>query len=434
MTTHTPDSTSSRWQPVNGGGTTFRRGDAVLTFDGTSVRVMHDGHTWEESFGHPDHLWHHGGFPRILDSWLRTENLPDGAGLEQACGRIEEEVIEAEITAQVRQQEEQLFDAQAKLDDARIAVQRVQEKLPPGSFADRVTSRRVDLVKVIEEGIEPASYIPGSGGTLIVEARHLATAPRKVGKSIAWQATAVRIVLAGGRVVILDRENGGRIYALRLADFISAWKLTPEQLGMVRENLHYYAFPSIRREDREHLAEEWAEFDLVVFDSQRGFQTWLGMKEDSSDDYGEFMEFLIDPLHREGVATLVLHNTGHGNKGRGRGTSSQGDLHDVLLVMKKTEPYFIDTTGEVHLQVDENREGHSGAWTMKIGGGVYEDWTPASAGAGAAKGSRGRKEANIVLMRILLAEDPAMTDEALAVELGVEPKTVGRYRKELTEG
>lgn len=80
----------------------------------------------------------------------------------------------------------------------------------------------------------------------------------------------------------------------------------------------------------------------------------------------------------EGVATLVLHNAGHGDKERGRESSSQGDLHDVLLTIKKTRPYFIDTAGEIHLKAIESREGHSGERTMKIRGGVFGEWESVS--------------------------------------------------------
>jgi hypothetical protein len=418
---------SDRWVPVEGEEGTFRSGDAVLTFDGTHVQVMRNGDTWEESFGHPDGLQPHGFHP-VLDSWLREGGL-DGTGLEQACDRIERDAIAAEIREQVEEQERQIEEAQAQLDDARGAVQEARDAIPAGSFEERVTSRRVDLVTLVKEGIEPMSYIPGSAGTLIAKARHQATAPRKVGKSICWQMTAIRIALEGGKVVTVDRENGERRYGLRLEDMMAAWGLTPEQLRLIQENWHYFPWPTLLREDKARLAEEWAAFDLVVFDSQRGFMTGLGLKENESDDYSEFMDALIDPLHQAGVATLVLHNTGYGDKDRGRGSSSQGDLHDVLLSMKKTEPYFIDTTGKVFLEIKENREGHSGAWACTIGGGVYGDWEQARSGDGSAKGSGERKDANVEQTRILLAEDPGITNKQIAEVLDVDPKTARSYRK-----
>jgi hypothetical protein len=43
----------------------------------------------------------------------------------------------------------------------------------PGSFADRVASRRIDLVKRLRDGIPPVDYLPGSlsGNTRLARAR-----------------------------------------------------------------------------------------------------------------------------------------------------------------------------------------------------------------------------------------------------------------------
>ena len=62
---------------------------------------------------------------------------------------------------------------------------------------------------------------------------------------------------------------------------------------------------------------------LVIFDSSRKFLDHLGLGESSSDDYGQFMDALVDPLMAAGVATLILDNTGHGASRRARGTSSK---------------------------------------------------------------------------------------------------------------
>lgn len=426
-TTENPTRDSARW--TGDGEGAHRLGSASLAFDETRVTLVQDGQRWEESFGHPDRLDGQGGFHAVLTSWLAGRDLT-AAGLEDPCARIEQKVLEHDTEEQVRAFER----AQAKLADAEAAIIEVQERIAPGSFEERVANRRVDLVAAIEHGIKPPEFVPGSDDTLVQGARHLIAAPRKVGKSIAQQATAVRIVLAGGRVAILDRENGARIYARRLDDMMDAWGVSPADREIIRANLHYYAFPALRREDRDQLAEAWAGFDLVTFDSQRGFLTNLGMKEDSSDDYARFMDAVIDPLHQVGTATLVLHNTGHGDKGRGRGSSSQGDLHDVLLVMKKVEPYFVDTVGKIHMRVDENREGTSGSWTMEIGGGEYGRWAPASPGEEHAKGSEGRKAANLAQLKQLLADDPEATDQALAARLEVSARTVQNYRNEIADG
>ena len=418
--------TEGRWEQVEAEGNSFRRGDAVLTFDGTTVRVVRDGTTWEEGFGHPDHLAHHGGFPAILDSWLSTVGLPDGVGLEQACTRVEEEFIEAEIAAQVRRYEEQLFDAQVKLDDAREAVDEMREE-SSGSFAERVSQTRVNLVEVMRGDLTPPPEIEGSGGVLLEGVRHLWPMDRKGGKSIATEVTAVDIVLAGGRVVILDRENGERRYALRLKDIADARKLTEDHLTMLEERLSYYAYPRLRKGDREEMVREMEGADLVVFDSSRMFLSSLNLRENESDDYAEFMAELIEPLHREGIATLILDNAGWSDSGRPRGSSAKEDLNEQLFHAEKSKEFDINTTGEILLGVKESRDGVTGTWSMRIGGGVYDPWEKSHRHVGQKEG----KPERMRRMRELLAADPAMSDEDLAEELGLSTRTVERYRKEL---
>lgn len=247
-----------------------------------------------------------------------------------------------------------------------------------GSFADRVASRRVSLVELIERGLPPLDFLPASDEMLVRGKRHMIAAPAKAGKSLAVLVHVIDMILEGANVVIFDRENGALTYAMRLADIMSARRLTPEQRDVVREALAYHQFPSLTQDDQVALALYCHRMDLVVFDSQRMFLSELGLKEDASDDYAAFMAALIDPLFRDGVATLVLDNTGHTDKKRSRGTSSKGDLNEVMFSLQKTADFDLYTTGAVRLKVELTRFGNTGEWTMKLGGGQYSSWQSGS--------------------------------------------------------
>ncbi len=252
------------------------------------------------------------------------------------------------------------------------------EEVPePGSFNARVISRRVDLVALIRTGIPPREYHAHSAGMFVRGKRITIAAPRKSGKSLACLAHWVRMVLAGERVAILDRENGGDEYSRRLDQIMDAWQLGAAERDLVAANLIYIEHPRLRRGDYADLVRYFAEelaVDLVCFDSQRMFLSDFGLKEKDSDDYTTFMDQAVDPLAIAGVTTVTLDNTGHGDQKRGRGTASKGDLNEILFYLEGVVPFDKATTGEIKLVIDDSRFGDSGSWTMQIGGGVFGEW------------------------------------------------------------
>ena len=90
------------------------------------------------------------------------------------------------------------------------------------------------------------------------------------------------------------------------------------------QRLRYYAWPAL---STDWSADEWAAalagVDLVMFDSSRLVLSAAGLAEDSNDDYAKFVNALLIPLARAGIATLVLDNTGHGERDRARGASTK---------------------------------------------------------------------------------------------------------------
>lgn len=246
----------------------------------------------------------------------------------------------------------------------------------PGSFEERVKARRVDLVRLIHDGLPPIEYLPESDGMLVKGKRHLIAAPRKEGKSITMLVHWVQMALAGARVIVFDRENGAELYAERLEQIIAAWGLgKPEELKL-RRKLDYYEFPRLRPSDGEALAELASGAAVVVFDAQRMFLTDFGLREGESDDYSLFMAAVIDPLFHAGVATVILDNTGHSETGRSRGSSAKGDLNEVLFTLKAESDFSLHRRGKVRLILEpgNSRFGNEGTWEMQIGGGAFTGW------------------------------------------------------------
>jgi hypothetical protein len=243
-----------------------------------------------------------------------------------------------------------------------------------GSFADRVAGRRVDLLARIRDGLPPIEYVPGSSDRYVTGRRHHLPAPKKTGKSLLAALDAVDIPLAGGHVVILDRENGANLYASRLEAIIAARQLDDTEQDKIAAGLSYFEFPRLNRTDETAFVELCTGADLAVFDSQRTFLSDLGLDENDSDDYARFMAALIDPLFRAGIATLILDNAGHGDPKRGRGSSSKGDLNEILFTIDAVEPFDADTTGRLRLDIADSRLGTNGRWELDIGGGVFGHW------------------------------------------------------------
>ncbi len=252
-----------------------------------------------------------------------------------------------------------------------------REPPEPGSFEARVSSRRVDLVRLVERGLPPLIYVAASEGMLVKGKRHLLVAPMKDGKSISTLNHLVDVVLEGDAVAILDRENGSDTYARRLADIFTARDLSKVQLQQVRRKLVYYEFPQFKKNDADNLVAEFADFDLVVFDSQRMFLSDFNLKESDSDDYALFMRYAIDPLFQAGTATLILDNAGHDtrNQNRSRGTSAKGDLNEIMFSLAIEAEFGLHRAGRVRLKVEKSRFGNWGEWTMEIGGGQFGRWT-----------------------------------------------------------
>jgi AAA domain len=245
--------------------------------------------------------------------------------------------------------------------------------------AQALSASRVDLIQLIETGIPEREYVPGAQGLLPRGKRILVAAERKTGKSLAiGVVAAVDIVLAGGIVVILDRENTSDEYARRLDSVITSRALRDDSVELIRKNFRYHSWPSLNLQwgdDPDAYVAGFGGADVVIFDSSRKFLAGVGLTEDSSDDYAKFTDKLIDPLARQGIATIILDNTGHGDKERARGTSAKEDLVDVIFTLKRSATFNVVQEGLLELECRASRLGEiMGRQTLILGGGKYGSW------------------------------------------------------------
>lgn len=354
--------------------------------------------------------------------------IDSGVDLEVVAQALDPESTEKPLSdAAIAELARTYYESEAKLEDARVGIEAVRDATA-GSFPDRFTNTRVSIVEMMKGDLSPPEHVKGSNGVILEGVRHLWPMERKGGKSLATQVMAVDIALAGGRVVILDRENGARRFALRMKDIADARKLDGEQLAQIESQIAYYQRPQLRRGDGRELAAELWEADLVVFDSSRMFLSGMDLAEDKSDDYAQFMDELVDPLYESGAATLILDNAGWSDKGRPRGSSAKEDLNEHLFHGEKTEDFSRETTGEILLGVKESRDGMAGTWSMRIGGGIYEPWKHEAV---RQVGRKQGKAERVARAEQLIKAKPSITNEELSAELGVDQKTVRRYRDEI---
>jgi hypothetical protein len=229
---------------------------------------------------------------------------------------------------------------------------------------------RVDLFKRIKQGIPEPEFVPGCDGFVRKGKRHLVPASAGTGKSLAWLRIAVDSVQKGGTVVILDLENGGDEYAARLECILDACgELTADQ----EERLRYYEWPRL---SLTWKAEEWvaavAGANMVIFDSSRLALSQVGLDENSANDYAEFIDAILLPLAKAGIATVLLDNTGH-SESRARGSKAKEDLNEVVFEMSARGTIDLDTTGTLTFKLTRTRfAGLHRRLEMKVGGGVYE--------------------------------------------------------------
>jgi hypothetical protein len=229
---------------------------------------------------------------------------------------------------------------------------------------------RVDLVKLIREGIPEREYLPGGEGWLVRGKRYLVYASGGVGKSLGLLVVAVEAAVRGTHVAILDLENGADEYARRLETIIAGRE---EVATACAERLRYFEYPplSLAWSEQEWIA-ALGDSEIVVFDSSRISLSSVGLSEDVNDDYAKFINRLVTPLSHAGVTTVILDNSGH-EGGHPRGASAKVDLNEIVYELRAASPFEIEQTGELAWRCTRQRfSGIPRTMRQRLGGGIYE--------------------------------------------------------------
>jgi hypothetical protein len=231
-----------------------------------------------------------------------------------------------------RQHYEELLVEQTKL--ARDAEPSILEK------ADAVLGESdgfrlvpLDLAGLLADGIPETDwldfpYVPAA-------ARVWVFGPAESAKTLYFQWTAARLTRAGRSVVFLSQENP------LATDVDRMGRLRPDH-----ERLRYFHNPGLDLADPEHFTElalACAEADLLVVDTLSA--SWSGDEASNADVVKLDREVLAQLVRLAGVATVMIHHTGHpqafvnrGGVGAGRGASAMGQKADTVLVFSSAGP------------------------------------------------------------------------------------------------
>ena len=245
--------------------------------------------------------------------------------------------------------------------------------------AAELAATRVNLFDLIRDGVPDREFVPGTADAFAAGKRHHVAGESKAGKTLSiGLILAIDVVLAGGVVVILDRENGADEYSRRLASVLNGRRADEHARKLIESNYHYHAWPQLKLEwgKSNDYPEAFAGTNLVIFDNSRKFLSSLGLKEDSSDEFTEFAEAIIDPLMKAGIATAILDNSGYSAPDRPRGSSSKPDHTDVMFALRTGQAFNLLQTGWTEMECKFSRIGEiSGKWKLELGGGTYGSWT-----------------------------------------------------------
>lgn len=256
---------------------------------------------------------------------------------------------------------------------SEILKQLDREHAEPATLpAQALAQSRVDLVELIREGVPEPAFVPGGEPWLLAGKRYLIPAPAGMGKSLVGLVIAVEVVQHGGRVIVLDVENGGEEYARRLQDILRARDHDGTLTGACKARLLYHSSPRL---DLNWISDAWVEAvagaDLVIVDSSRFVLSQVGLAEDKADGYSRFMGELIMPLSRAGIATVIFDNTGR-DQDRERGSSTKRDLNEVVLALRAGAPFDRERAGFVKLvRTRERFTGLPKELHVHLGGDTY---------------------------------------------------------------
>ncbi len=228
----------------------------------------------------------------------------------------------------------------------------------------KVTEGRVLLGEAIAGELEPPDEL--EPGVLLRGKVHSIYAGPGTGKTMFQLWTVKRCLERGQAVIVLAMENGPRIVSERL-------RALGAEAGRTDELLYYFPSPSLSmsaeaRASYEELLDV-VKPALVVFDSWINFLASAGMDENSSNDVAAWAVAYTHPARNRGITVLLLDHIPHEGS-HARGSTRKKDEVDVMWRLQNTQPFDRDSTGEIVLHREKDRE----AWLppsvkFSVGGG-----------------------------------------------------------------
>lgn len=225
------------------------------------------------------------------------------------------------------------------------------EETYPQGYAEYLDSR-VDLWKVIENGIPPTRWLvpnllPATGITAIY-------GREGCGKTWLMLYAMLVTVRQGFRVLLVDEEAGSRRTAKRLV----AMGATPEELALV----DYFPYRTVGSLEGFaavlHRLITERDVALVCVDSVSKLIAHFGLKENDPGENTTLAATLFTPIASVlDRAMLLLDHTPLGEAERPRGGSSKSDDYDNAYFAQKIREGSPSERGEIQLTRKKDRDG-----------------------------------------------------------------------------
>lgn len=238
-----------------------------------------------------------------------------------------------------------------------------QDEPEPQKHVNPLLAGRVDLAGVIEGGIEPPEQL--EEGLLLVGRMHQVFSASGMGKTMFALYLMKRRIEARQAVVYFDAENGTHTIAERLKDF-------GVDATLIREHLIYLPFPTLTMDAATRVAYENLLDELnpalVVFDSWASFLSGAGLSENDNSEVESWNVAFAQSAKKRNITSLILDHVPHDGI-RSRGAARKKEAADVLWKVKCTMPFNRDTTGEIIVTNEKDREGWlPGSVAFSVGG------------------------------------------------------------------
>lgn len=276
------------------------------------------------------------------------------------------------------------IDEDERLRDAGLPVDGEDEAV--GVLREWQATKGADLMDV--DTTLPVRWVPGAERIIRAGERQSWLASEGEGKTQAAVHLAVQVVAAGGRVVYVDVENDRLEMAERAQPIAAA-------LGVdTRGSLFYLDDINLSDvHESDDLLDAWVRgiwgADLIIIDSWTRVLNDFGLDEDSNRDVTTFMRRCIDPLHRRGIAVLILDNTGKDQSRGARGAKSKSATVEAVYNVSGGKAITQTEHGTLKLKRTRCRGGKLAKQVEAgSGGGSFTPLRPVEGGDAATQNRR----------------------------------------------